>query len=255
VLQAVDAARASQLAGIRLKHGGLWFPAGGWAVPPEVCARLADHPLIKHKFGQEVTTLARTASGWHASGEGWQMETEQVAVCCAHDARKLQPFAAFPLQPVRGQITGLPATDASSKLKAILCAEGYCTPAAHGLHVAGATTVFDDDATELRTAEHRHNLAQIAAHMPALAQALGQVDFATLSGRAAVRCSVPGATPLAGEVEPGLYCSLAHGTRGLLTAGITGEGVAAAMCGHLAPLPCPVLDALAPRLRFAKQLS
>jgi tRNA 5-methylaminomethyl-2-thiouridine biosynthesis bifunctional protein len=57
---------------------------------------------------------------------------------------------------------------------------------------------------------------------------------------------VPGATPLVGEVEPGLYCSLAHGTRGLLTAGIAGEVIAAAMCGQLPPLPQSLLDALAP---------
>jgi tRNA 5-methylaminomethyl-2-thiouridine biosynthesis bifunctional protein len=57
---------------------------------------------------------------------------------------------------------------------------------------------------------------------------------------------VPGATPLVGEVEPALYCSLAHGTRGLLTAGIAGEVIAAAMCGQLPPLPESLLEALAP---------
>ena len=67
-----------------------------------------------------------------------------------------------------------------------------------------------------------------------------------LAGRAGVRCSVPGATPLVGEVEPGLYCSLGHGTRGLLTAGIAGEVIAAAMCGQLPPLPQSLLDELAP---------
>jgi tRNA 5-methylaminomethyl-2-thiouridine biosynthesis bifunctional protein len=49
-----------------------------------------------------------------------------------------------------------------------------------------------------------------------------------------------------GEVEPGLYCSLAHGTRGLLTAGLSAEVIAAAMCGTLPPLPQLLLDALAP---------
>jgi tRNA 5-methylaminomethyl-2-thiouridine biosynthesis bifunctional protein len=71
-----------------------------------------------------------------------------------------------------------------------------------------------------------------------------------LAGRAGVRCSVPGATPLVGEVAPGLYCSLAHGTRGLLTAGIAAEAIAAAMCGTLPPLPQSLLDALAPLHRI-----
>ena len=46
LLQVVVAATASELVGMKMTHGGLWFPAGGWVVPPQVCARLADHPLI-----------------------------------------------------------------------------------------------------------------------------------------------------------------------------------------------------------------
>jgi len=68
-----------------------------------------------------------------------------------------------------------------------------------------------------------------------------------------VRCSVPGATPLVGKVDQGLYCSLAHGTRGLLTAGIAGEVIAAMMCGQLPPLPQDLLDALAPLRRGGLQ--
>jgi tRNA 5-methylaminomethyl-2-thiouridine biosynthesis bifunctional protein len=85
--------------------------------------------------------------------------------------------------------------------------------------------------------------ANVSTPSPALPL---QGGGSVLAGRAGVRCSVPGATPLVGEVEPGLYCSLAHGTRGLLTAGIAAEVIAAAMCGQLPPLPQSLLDALAP---------
>jgi tRNA 5-methylaminomethyl-2-thiouridine biosynthesis bifunctional protein len=248
LLQAVDAAKASKLAGIKMAHGGLWFPAGGWVVPPQVCARLADHPLIEQRLGCEVTALDRTASGWRASGKGFAIEAEQVVVCSSYQARSLKQFGAFPLQPVRGQISILPATAASESLHAVLCAEGYCAPAVDGRHVAGATNTFDDDTLDIRDADHADNLGKIAAHMPALLQALGGAQ--PLAGRAGVRCSVPGATPLIGDVEPGLYCSLAHGTRGLLTAGIAGEVIAAAMCGQLPPLPQSLLDALAPLRRI-----
>lgn len=251
LLQAVDAATASQLVGMTMVHGGLWFPGGGWVVPPQVCARLADHPLITQRLGCEVTALERTASGWCASGEGFAIEAEQVVVCSGYQAKNLSQFAAFPLQPVRGQISILPATAASESLHAVLCAEGYCAPAVAGQHVAGATNTFDDDSLDIREIDHADNLGKIAAHMPALHQALG--DAKPLAGRAGVRCSVPGATPLVGEVEPGLYCSLAHGTRGLLTGGITGEVIAAAICGQLPPLPQSLLDALAPLQRVLKK--
>jgi tRNA 5-methylaminomethyl-2-thiouridine biosynthesis bifunctional protein len=250
LLQAVDAAMASELAGMAMMHGGLWFPGGGWVVPPQVCARLAAHPRITQRLGSEVTALERTASGWRVSGDGFAIEAEQVVVCCGHEAKRLSQFAAFMLQPVRGQISVLPATPASAKLKAVLCAERYCAPAVARAHVVGATTTFDDAALDLRAADHADNIAKIAAHMPALYQALGKIDTAHLAGRAGVRCSTPGATPLVGEVEPGLYCSLAHGTRGLLTAGIAGEVIAAAMCRSLPPLPQTLLEALAPLPRI-----
>lgn len=247
LLQAVDAAQASNLAGMPLAHGGLWFPGGGWVVPPEVCARLARHPLIALQFEREVTALTRTASGWRVSSADWQMEAEQVVVCCSHEARRLGQFAEMPLQPVRGQISELPSTAASEQLRVVLCAEGYCAPAIGGRHVIGATTGFDDAATEVREADHAGNLAQLAAHMPALHHALGTVEPTRLAGRAAVRCSAPGAMPLVGEVEPGLHCSLAHGTRGLLTSGLAGEIIAATICGQLPPLPQFILKALSPK--------
>lgn len=247
LLQPVDAERASQLAGVPMAHGGLWFPAGGWVAPPQLCVALAAHPLITQKFGCEVTQLTRTASGWRASGEGFEVEAEQVVVCNGHHARKLAQFAAFPLQPVRGQITAVPATAASESLRAVVCAEGYCSPAAEGWHMVGATAVFDDESTELRESETAENIAKVSNNMPGIARALGALDAAHLSGRGGVRCSVPGTIPLVGEVEPGLYCSVGHGSRGLLTPAIAAEVVAAAMCGQLAPLPRSILAALAPQ--------
>ena len=251
LLQAVDAERASALAGLPMTHGGLWFPAGGWVVPPAVCARLVAHPNITLRLASEVTALQRTDTGWRATGEGFDLAAEQVVVCCAHQAQQLAPFAEMSLQPVRGQISVLAATAASAALKSVLCAEGYCAPAVDGHHVAGATSSFDDAATDLRDADHADNLVKLAAHMPALYQALGTAEV--VDGRAGVRCSVPGATPLAGEVQPGLYCSLAHGTRGLLTAGLAAEVVAAAMCGQLPPLPQELLQALSPLHRFRQR--
>ena len=253
LLRVVDEDQASALAGLSMKHGGLWFPAGGWVVPPAVCARLSWHPNITVQLASEVTALERTASGWRASGAEFTIETEQAVVCCAHQAKKLAAFSVFPLQPVRGQISVLPATTASAELTAVLCAEGYCTPAVDGAHVAGATSSFDDETTALRAHDHAANLAQLAANMPGLRAALGEVDMTQLHGRAGVRCSVPGATPLVGEVDSGLYCSLAHGTRGLLTAGLAGEVIAAAMCGQLPPLPQKLLAALAPLRRRGLQ--
>lgn len=250
LMQFVDAEQASKLAGIEMKFGGLWFPAGGWVVPPKMCAALALHERIEQHLGYEVEGLEKRASAWCVNGRDtqgveWRAEADVVLVCCAHAAKKFAQFEHFPLIPVRGQITLVPESETSQALQSVVCGDGYCAPAVDGVHVMGATHAFDDESTEIRSADHADNLTSLSEYAPALHQALGEVNLDELQGRASVRCSAPGSTPLVGEVEQGLYCSLAHGTRGLLTAGISAEVLAAQICGQLSPLPTSILAALA----------
>jgi tRNA 5-methylaminomethyl-2-thiouridine biosynthesis bifunctional protein len=212
---------------------------------------LASDTRIKQYLGRNVADLKRTEAGWCASGfdaqgEIWHEEADIVLVCCAQAAKELTQFANFPLTAVRGQITIVPESVSSKALRAVVCGDGYCAPAVEGEHVTGATHAFDDESTEIRAADHAKNLANLAEYAPRLYQALGKVEPEKLNGRASVRCSAPGAMPLVGEVQPNLYCSLAHGTRGLLSAGIAGELLGAQVCGQLPPLPAFIVDALAP---------
>jgi len=251
LLRFVDAAQATTLTGMEMAHGGLWFPGGGWVVPPALCARLAGDARIEQHLAHTVEKLTQTNAGWRAAGhdglgDEWVIEADVVVVCCAHSALALEQFVNFPLTPVRGQVSLLPATEVSQSLRAVVCGDGYCAPVVGGVHVTGATHSFNDESLEVRVADHADNLEKLAAHAPALRAALGEVDLERLGGRASVRCSAPGAMPLVGEVQAGLYCSLAHGTRGLLSAGLSGEAVAAMVCGQLSPLPAPIVSALAP---------
>ncbi|TAJ77652.1 MAG: bifunctional tRNA (5-methylaminomethyl-2-thiouridine)(34)-methyltransferase MnmD/FAD-dependent 5-carboxymethylaminomethyl-2-thiouridine(34) oxidoreductase MnmC [Gallionellaceae bacterium] len=258
LLQFVDAVQAGHLAGVEMQYGGLWFPSGGWVVPPALCAALVRDTRISQRLGHEVAALEQNSTGWRASGldaqgEAWSQEAEVALVCCAHEAKKLAPFAHFPLIPVRGQITVLPETGASKALQTVVCGDGYCAPSVHGAHVIGATHAFEDESTEVRAADHAENLTSLAEYAPSLRQALGARDEAQLNGRASIRCSAPGSMPLIGKVQQGLYCSLAHGTRGLLTAGIAGEVLAAQVCGQLPPLPASILAVLDPLPRVRHQ--
>ena len=253
IMRRVDAAESSSLAGIQVAHGGLWFPAGGWVVPPRLCAALAATPAIERLTGHRVKSLTALKDGWLVKAEDphgrcFSYEAQTVAVCTGYQVKSLPPLASLPLTPVRGQITALPATPGSNKLRAIVCAGGYVTPPVAGMHVAGATHAFNDEGSDLRTSDHLENLSRITEISPKLARALNTdaLDIEHLQGRASVRASVPGAMPLVGELLPGLYTSLGHGTRGLITAGLSGEFIAAAACGQLPPLPLSIIKALAP---------
>lgn len=253
LMQFVDANQASAHAGITLPHGGLWFPGGGWIVPSAFCERLlsADIRLL---LGHRVEALSSIEGGWRASGQtaagqDWQMEADIVVVANAQAALQLAPLSNLPLTPVRGQISSVPATPASQALRAVVCGDGYCAPAQEGIHVLGATHAFDVESLALRTEDHATNLDKLETFAPELRTALGAIDIDHLEGRASIRCSAPGALPFVGEIRPGLYCSLAHGTRGLLTAGVSGELLAAQACSELLPLPKSVVAALSPHTR------
>ncbi|MGH8685041.1 MAG: bifunctional tRNA (5-methylaminomethyl-2-thiouridine)(34)-methyltransferase MnmD/FAD-dependent 5-carboxymethylaminomethyl-2-thiouridine(34) oxidoreductase MnmC [Nitrosospira sp.] len=259
VLRRVDAAEASSLAGIELAHGGLWFPASGWLVPPKLCAELVASPAIVQRTAHRVESLTAVDAGWRLEGRDqreriWACEAQAVVVCTGYQVKSFAPLANFPLTPVRGQITMVPATPHSENLRTIICANGYLAPSTAGLHVLGATHGFNDEAVDLRASDHVENLSRLAEMSPALAKAINSdsLDVRQLDGRASVRASVPGAMPLVGELLPGLYTSLGHGTRGLLTAGLSGELIAAAVCGQLSPLPLAVVNALSPATRLEK---
>jgi len=257
LLRSVTVEEASALVGMPMATGGLWFPAGGWLVPPLLCDRLANHARVTQHLSYTAELLTQSEAGWRVSGQNaqgltWQHEAEIVVVCSAYSAFKFAQFDHLPLTAVRGQISQLPASLSSRSQRAVVCGDGYCAPAVESQHVIGATHAFDDFSCDERTSDHAENLAKLAAYAPALRQSFGQIESQHLRGRASQRCSAPGSMPLVGEMQSGLYCSLAHGTRGLLTAGIAAETMASLVCGQLPPLPTEILAALSPT-RYAKK--
>ena len=255
LLNFVDADQASRLTGIGMAHGGLWFSSGGWVVPRALCEKLADHPLIAIHTSSQVDALARDDAGWCVTdSHGETLQADVAVMCCAQSARDFAQFKHFSFTTVRGQISVLPVTASSRSQRAVVCGDGYCAPSLNGFHVLGATHNFNDESVEVRVDDHLENLQKLTEYAPALRSALGEVEVEKLTGRAAVRCSVAGSMPLAGEVEPGLYCSLAHGTRGLLSAPLSAEVIAAKICGQLSPLPQSILKVLfTPFKRIDKQ--
>jgi tRNA 5-methylaminomethyl-2-thiouridine biosynthesis bifunctional protein len=151
----------------------------------------------------------------------------------------------------RGQLTLLQQTAQSARLRAVLCGEGYVAPARAGWHCAGATFARDASA-EVRQLDHAENLSMLRRLSPALFTALGapSAEDAALAGRAGLRCVSPDYLPVVGPVgEParGLFVSTAHGSRGLITAPLSGEVLAAWLEAEPAPLPEAMMQALHPQ--------
>ncbi|MBK5008033.1 bifunctional tRNA (5-methylaminomethyl-2-thiouridine)(34)-methyltransferase MnmD/FAD-dependent 5-carboxymethylaminomethyl-2-thiouridine(34)oxidoreductase MnmC [Pseudomonas sp. S32] len=272
--------QAQAIAGVTLPAGGLFYPEGGWVHPPALCRQQLQHPRIRTITHQEVAELRKVDGLWQAwGGEGLLASAPVVVLAGAADVRHFAPCAGLPLKRIRGQVTRLPATPTSRALGTVLCAEGYVAPPRGDEHTLGASFDFHSQDVAPTLEEHQGNLKLLDEISTDLADRLGAhtLDAAQLQGRAAFRCTSADYLPIVGPLadpeafadayavlardarqQPqvpcpwlnGLYVNSGHGSRGLITAPLSGELVAAWVCGEPLPLPRTVAEACHPN-RFA----
>lgn len=284
-LHSIDAQAASAVAGVPVDHPALFFPQGGWVNPPALCAKLLQHPAITLKTHSAALHLQKSAERWQALDADARVLAEaQIAVICsAADSQQFAQTAHLPVKAIRGQITHLPATGGSLKLRTVLCAEGYISPARNGVHHVGASFRFDRTDSRPSAEENQSNLALLDNLSPALAASLQRdhLDPARLEARAALRCTTPDYLPLIGPVvnaarfqseyaalgkdaskQPeaaspwlhGLFINAAHGSRGLISCPLSGELIAAQVTGEPLPIPKDLAHAVHPSRFLLRQL-
>ncbi|NWD25428.1 bifunctional tRNA (5-methylaminomethyl-2-thiouridine)(34)-methyltransferase MnmD/FAD-dependent 5-carboxymethylaminomethyl-2-thiouridine(34) oxidoreductase MnmC [Pseudomonas yamanorum] len=280
LLHRLDQPQAQARAGVSLDHGGLFFPEGGWVHPPALCQWQAGQPGIEVLTHHEVMELRKVDGQWQAwDGERLLAGAAVVVLAGAAEIKRFAPSAGLPLKRIRGQITELAETPASSALNTVVCAEGYVAPARLGQHTLGASFDFNSLDLTPSAADHAGNLALLEEISPDLRQRLhaDALEPEQLQGRAAFRCTSPDYLPIVGPLaDPhlfaqayavlgkdarqvpdapcpwldGLYVNSGHGSRGLITAPLSGELLAAWLENEPLPLPRSVAEACHPN-RFA----
>jgi tRNA 5-methylaminomethyl-2-thiouridine biosynthesis bifunctional protein len=280
LLQVVDQPAAERLAGVALPSGGLFFPEAGWAHPPALCRLLSSHPNIQLLTHRDALSLQREEGEWQALGKDGVLARAPVLVLAnAADARAFIQTADLPLKRIRGQISCLPATDASRELRTVVCADGYVAPPRGGEHTLGASFDLKNQHQGVTPEEHQSNLELLRGISKDLGHRLhaDMLDPAQMHGRAAYRCTSSDYLPLVGPLADatafaqtyaalgkdarqtpdrpcpwldGLYLNLAHGSRGVVTVPLSGELLAAWLEDEPLPLPRAVAEACHPN-RFA----
>jgi tRNA 5-methylaminomethyl-2-thiouridine biosynthesis bifunctional protein len=280
LLHLLDQDQAQTRSGVALEHGGLFFPEGGWVHPPALCQWQAAHPLIKVLNHHEALELHRVEGQWHAMHGDKRLASASVVVLAGAAEIKRFPMSAdLPLKRIRGQITRLAQTPQSQALATVVCAEGYVAPPRLGEHTLGASFNFTRDDLTPTAAEHAGNLDMLREISVDLMQRLGTDHLSPeqLEGRAAFRCTSPDYLPIIGPLAEreafdqayavlrkdarhvpdtpcpwldGLYINSGHGSRGLITAPLCAELLAAWLDDEPLPLPRSVAEACHPN-RFA----
>lgn len=276
----LDKSAAEAKAGIALPAGGLFYPEAGWVHPPTLCELLSQQPNVQLQLHQEALELRREGGRWQAwNGEQLLASASVVVLASAAEIKGFSQSAGLPLKRIRGQISRLPATTASRALSTVVCAEGYVAPARQDEHTLGASFDFNSDDLTLNSADHASNLQLLEEISPELAKQLNAAELAPehLQGRAAFRCTSPDYLPIVGPLADvaafseayavlskdarqvpdtpcpwldGLYINSGHGSRGLITAPLSGELIAAWLNDEPLPVPADVAQACHPN-RFA----
>lgn len=266
---------ASEMAGVPLSHGALYFPEAGWVKPQAYCAALAQHSNITQTLSTHVTELRQCGDVWQVWAGGQLLdEADIVVIANAAQAANFAQTRHLPLEQVRGQISQLKQMADMPALRTLLCTDGYISPPVEGSYCLGATFVPGDTITTVRAEEHQQNLEMLHRMAPSLHAALmPQVP----TGRAAIRCTSPDYLPLVGPVLdaglletkpprytadpasslpwlPGLYVNTGHGSKGLTTAPIAAEMLACAIHQEPAPVDSELLAALDPNRFLLRKL-
>jgi tRNA 5-methylaminomethyl-2-thiouridine biosynthesis bifunctional protein len=259
LLQFVDAAAATELAGVSLQQGGIFLPLAGWLAPQAFCQALWRHlstqPGFSSQFNCRVEQLSAHADGWLLHTSTTTLSAEQVLIANGADLTRLAPLSDLPVNRVRGQVSHVEAPDLAP-LRTVICHKGYLTPGWQGLHCIGATFDRSADSAVVLATDDQQNIAELRQQL----QAPDWSQRLTVnSAKAAFRATVPDHLPLCGRYRPensaepaALWLNVGLGARGLLFAPLQAELLAAQISGEPIPSGLAGLQLLSPG-RFVKK--
>ena len=224
-MRLVDAAEASEIAGVEVLHDALYLPRSGAVSPRALCRAYAgDVPVVQARI-DNISDI----------------DSDIVILACG---TALAGITDLPLKAVRGQVTDVKANAVSAALKAALCYSGYIMPAdAKGVHHCGSTFQRWLDHTDILPADDQDNIDKFCNAVPALTGG----DYEVVSHRAGLRVAAPDHMPVIGHLTDNVYVSSAHGSHGILSSLMGGKILAAMITGGEAVLPTETLDTLSPR--------
>lgn len=284
LLQPVTAQQASDIAGTKIHSSALFFPDSGWIKPAELCRLLLEHKNIRVLTEQAVTELNYQQYQWQVFGhDGCITQAPVVVIANACAAKNFKQTSSLAIKSIHGQTTSVPALTHNQHLHCVVSAEGYIAPAHENQHCVGASFNFERTSTQLNPADNHANLQRLKDISPQLYQQLNaaQLEPDQLAGHAALRCTSTDYMPIIGPVAdvqrlqdsysalrsnaraqltqtcpyyPGLYVNTAQGSRGMITAPLSGEILAAWINHEAQVIPTKLAEACHPNRFLIKNL-
>ncbi|MGH1429886.1 MAG: bifunctional tRNA (5-methylaminomethyl-2-thiouridine)(34)-methyltransferase MnmD/FAD-dependent 5-carboxymethylaminomethyl-2-thiouridine(34) oxidoreductase MnmC [Neptuniibacter sp.] len=271
----------AEILGTETQHSGLLFPEAGWVSPKDLCQHLCTHENINIIY-TELTALEFIDGCWQLHTQDNQaLSATHVVICAAEHTKSFTQTTHLPLKTIRGQVSIINAPESTPLPKAVVCGEGYISPAKDGRLCFGATFDLNGKERNVSSEDHLENISNLTEILPELGQKIS-ADKDQLTGRTAFRCSTPDYMPIVGpapvheqftetfaqlrkdrkwnfgdaqpEHFPNLYVNTGHGSKGLITCPISAELLASMLCSEPLPLPKELIDMINPCRFIIKNL-
>jgi len=275
LIHGISKEQVNDISGIDVDHPGLYMPRAGWVCPPELVQAIIQAAIatgkVKVKTNRKVLAVKSLANNrWLLTTNKGQKQIQNLIFCTGADSLAIDSLAQLPLSVVRGQVSQMQSNDRIENLKTVLCHKGYLTPENNGVHCIGATFDKDDNDTRLRDEDDQYNINMLASCLGDI----GNWSMADVrASKARLRCCTPDHLPMVGRVpkiekhqeyyqhlskdknwhykQPaplnnGLYVLTGLGARGLCSAPLLAEILAAEICNDDYPVDEEMLFNLSP---------
>ena len=281
---AVNVEQAAQLTGVQTDCAGITYPLGGWLCPAQLTAtliQLAQKQGLRCCYQQTLASLNHSDSGWKLHfTDGHATQHEAVVLANGHQINRFAQTQPLPVYSVAGQVSHIPSTPALSLLKQVLCYDGYLTPQnpANQQHCIGASYHRGNEEAHYREEDQQQNRQRLIDCFPS-AEWVNEVDVSAQEARCGVRCATRDHLPMVGNVPdyastlscyatlaehkekavsapiyPDLFMLGALGSRGLCSAPLSAEILAAQMSNEPIPMDAATLAALNPNRLWVRKL-
>ncbi len=281
---AVDAQQIARTTGVATGCGGVQYPLGGWLCPAQLTAAalaLAARHGLRTVWQKQLVTLEKAAVHWQlAFADGDVMQHKVVVLANGHKITHFPQTATLPLYAVGGQVSHIPTTPLLSRLRQVLCYDGYLTPQNpnNQQHCIGASYHRGQDDIHYTQDDQQHNRQRLIDCFPDAPWAQ-DVDVSAGEARCGVRSATRDHLPMLGNVPDyettlSVYAGLAEsrenavsapvfedlfmlgalGSRGLCSAPLAAEVLASQMSDEPLPLDAETLAALNPNRFWVRKL-
>ncbi|MCT8600709.1 bifunctional tRNA (5-methylaminomethyl-2-thiouridine)(34)-methyltransferase MnmD/FAD-dependent 5-carboxymethylaminomethyl-2-thiouridine(34) oxidoreductase MnmC [Glaesserella parasuis] len=283
--QLCSAQDLSEKIGLTVQNGGAFIAQGGWLSPVQFVQNaftLLQQRGLKVVLNHQVENPVWLAGKWQWQHQGQTFAHQTLVLANGHLLTDFAQSHGIPLYPVRGQVSQIPTTEALSKLKCVVCYDGYLTPSsAQQTHCIGASHLRDNADEQFSLVEHEQNIAKLQQNLTAC-EWTQQLDFSGNLAKVSIRAAFRDRVPMVGAVPdfeaqktqyanlynqfrrrepietancyPNLYLVAGLGSRGLTTAFLLGELLASQICGEPLPLSQDILQGLSTNRTWIRNL-